>query len=104
MIDAHTVYLLRMRAAAPATKLPRWQPFEVTAESDGKALGSVPLRVELANWFSRSKAFLLSGGSSTSFQGVPEPGPRSRLRLQIFPLLRKCEHHKRGSSLNRRQR
>jgi LmbE family N-acetylglucosaminyl deacetylase len=49
-IDAHTVYFLRVQAAAPATKVPGWQAFEVTAQTDGKPLGSVPLRVELASW------------------------------------------------------
>ena len=49
-IDPHTRYFLRVRAAAPATKLPGWQQFSVSAESSGKSLGTVPLRVELANW------------------------------------------------------
>jgi hypothetical protein len=49
-IDAHTKYFLRVQAAAPATKLAGWQQFVVSAESGGKTIGTVPLRVELASW------------------------------------------------------
>ena len=49
-IEAHTKYFLRVQAAAPATKLSGWQQFVVSAESSGKTIGSVPLRVELASW------------------------------------------------------
>lgn len=49
-IDPHTRYYLRLQAAAPSTKLKGWQEFKVSAEADGKSLGMVPLRVELANW------------------------------------------------------
>jgi hypothetical protein len=49
-IDPHSRYFLRVQAEAPASKLPGWQQFVVSAESDGKSLGKVPLRVELANW------------------------------------------------------
>jgi LmbE family N-acetylglucosaminyl deacetylase len=49
-IDAHTTYFLRVQAAAPATRLAGWQQFVVSAESGGKTIGAVPLRVELASW------------------------------------------------------
>ena len=49
-IDAHTKYFLRVQALAPATKQPGWQQFVVSAESAGKSIGKVPLRVELASW------------------------------------------------------
>jgi LmbE family N-acetylglucosaminyl deacetylase len=50
VVDAGARYFLRVQAAAPATKLPGWQHFTVTAQADGKSLGSVTLQVELANW------------------------------------------------------
>jgi LmbE family N-acetylglucosaminyl deacetylase len=49
-VEPHAQYFLRVHATAPATRLAGWQEFTVTAESDGKNLGTVPLRVELANW------------------------------------------------------
>lgn len=49
-VDPHTRYFLRVQAAAPASKLPGWQNFTVTAESNGRSLGTVRLRVELENW------------------------------------------------------
>lgn len=49
-IDAHTKYFLRIQAAAPATKQIGWQQFVVSAESGGRNIGRVPLRVELASW------------------------------------------------------
>ena len=49
-VESHTQYFLRVHATAPATRLAGWQEFTVTAESDGKSLGTVTLRVELANW------------------------------------------------------
>ena len=49
-IEPHTRYFLRVQAAAPATKLSGWQQFKVSAEANGKSIGTVPLRVELANW------------------------------------------------------
>ena len=49
-VDAHTTYFLRVQAAAPATKLPGWQQFVVSADSGGTTVGTVPLRVELASW------------------------------------------------------
>ncbi len=48
-IPPHTQYYMRVRAAAPATKLPGWQQFTVSAESGGKNIGTVPIRVELSN-------------------------------------------------------
>jgi hypothetical protein len=49
-IQPHTRYFLRVQATAPATKLSGWQEFRVSAETDGKRIGTVPVRVELANW------------------------------------------------------
>jgi LmbE family N-acetylglucosaminyl deacetylase len=49
-IDAHSSYYLRLVAKAPSSKLPGWQQFKVSAESDGRNLGSVSLRIELADW------------------------------------------------------
>lgn len=49
-IEAHTKYFVRVQALAPGTKQTGWQQFVVSAESDGKAIGIVPLRVELASW------------------------------------------------------
>jgi hypothetical protein len=49
-VGAHTQYFLRVRAAAPQTRLAGWQQFTVSAESQGRSLGTVPLRVELAGW------------------------------------------------------
>jgi hypothetical protein len=47
-VPAHSQYLLRVQAAAPATKLPGWQQFSISAQSAGKSIGTVPLRVELS--------------------------------------------------------
>jgi LmbE family N-acetylglucosaminyl deacetylase len=41
-------YYMRAQAAAPAEIRPDWQMFTVTAESGGKTIGTVPLRVQLA--------------------------------------------------------
>lgn len=49
-IDPQTKCFLRVQATAPGTKLAGWQQFEVSADSDGKPLGTIALRVELANW------------------------------------------------------
>ena len=49
-IGPHTRYYVRLRAAAPSTKLSGWQTFKVSAEADGKSLGNVSLQVELASW------------------------------------------------------
>lgn len=49
-VDPQTKYFLRLQAAAPATKQAGWQQFEVSAESHGKSLGKVSLRVEMAGW------------------------------------------------------
>jgi hypothetical protein len=49
-IDPQTKYFLRVQATAPGTKLAGWQQFEVSADSDGKSLGAIALRVELASW------------------------------------------------------
>jgi LmbE family N-acetylglucosaminyl deacetylase len=47
-VAPHSQYFLRVQAAAPATKLPGWQEFSVSAESAHKSIGTVPLRVELS--------------------------------------------------------
>lgn len=49
-VDPQTKYFLRVQATAPDTKLAGWQQFTVSADSDGKSLGTIALRVELANW------------------------------------------------------
>ena len=49
-IPPHTLYFLRVQAAAPGTTRPGWQQFKVFAESNRKSIGTVSLRVELANW------------------------------------------------------
>ncbi len=48
-VAPHSQYYARVQAVAPATKLPGWQQFTVSAESGGKSIGTVPLRVELSN-------------------------------------------------------
>ncbi len=48
-VDAHARYFLRVLAAAPATKLPGWQPFTVTAKDGDLKIGTVPIRVELSD-------------------------------------------------------
>jgi LmbE family N-acetylglucosaminyl deacetylase len=48
-VPAHSQYYLRVLATAPATKLPGWQEFAVSAESANKRIGTVPLRVELSD-------------------------------------------------------
>jgi hypothetical protein len=50
LVDPHSRNYVRVRAAAPSTQFPGWQPFKVSAEADGRSLGKVALRVELANW------------------------------------------------------
>lgn len=47
-IEPHTRYFARVLADAPATKLAGWQNFTVTADADGKAIGTVPMRAELS--------------------------------------------------------
>jgi hypothetical protein len=49
-IEAHRKYFLRVQALAPATKQAGRQQFVVSAESGGKGIGRLPLRVELAGW------------------------------------------------------
>jgi LmbE family N-acetylglucosaminyl deacetylase len=48
-VPAHAQYFARVTADAPSTKLPGWQKFIVTGESENKSLGTVPIRVELSN-------------------------------------------------------
>jgi LmbE family N-acetylglucosaminyl deacetylase len=47
-VPGHSEYYLRVQAAAPNSKLPGWQEFAVSAESGGKNIGTVPIRVELS--------------------------------------------------------
>ncbi len=49
-IEPHTRYFLRVRAASPAKTRSEAQQFKVSAESAGKSLGTISLRVELAGW------------------------------------------------------
>ncbi len=48
-VPAHGHYYARVRAVAPGDKLPGSQQFTVTAESGGKNIGTVPLRVEVSS-------------------------------------------------------
>ncbi len=47
-VEPHARYFLRVRAAPPATSLPGWQQFRVSAESDGQSLGTISIRAELS--------------------------------------------------------
>jgi uncharacterized membrane protein len=47
-VAPHSRYNLRVQATAPATKLPGWQQFEVTATTGNESIGTVPIRVELS--------------------------------------------------------
>jgi LmbE family N-acetylglucosaminyl deacetylase len=47
-VPPHSRYYVRVQAAAPATKLPGWQQFAISAESENKSLGTVPIRAELS--------------------------------------------------------
>ena len=47
-VGPHSQYFLRVQASAPSAKLPGWQEFAVSAESDNKNIGTVPIRVELS--------------------------------------------------------
>jgi hypothetical protein len=47
-VAPHGEYYLRVLAAAPATKLPGWQQFTVSAQSGNKTFGSVQMRAELS--------------------------------------------------------
>ncbi len=46
----HSRAFTRMRAQAPPILVSGWQQFKVTAQSGGKAIGSVPLRIEMGDW------------------------------------------------------
>ncbi len=48
-VGPHTEYYARVQADAPSTKLPGWQNFTVSAASESKSLGTVPIRVELSD-------------------------------------------------------
>ncbi len=48
-IAPHSQYYLRVLAAAPATKLPGWQQFAISAEAGHKSIGTVPVRAELSD-------------------------------------------------------
>lgn len=47
-VDAHTSYFLRVQAAAPNTKLPGWQKFEVSAQDGSQSIGTLSFRAELS--------------------------------------------------------
>ena len=47
-VPGHSEYYLRVQAVAPSSKLAGWQGFAVSAESGGKNIGTVPIRVELS--------------------------------------------------------
>lgn len=49
-IGPHQRYYLRLVANGPATVVPGWHQFSVTASSEGKVIGTVELRVELKPW------------------------------------------------------
>jgi hypothetical protein len=48
-VDPHATYQVRVQADAPSTKLPSWQNFVVSGESENKSMGTVPIRVELSD-------------------------------------------------------
>jgi LmbE family N-acetylglucosaminyl deacetylase len=48
-IAPRSQYYLRVLAAAPATRLPGWQQFAVSAEAEHKSIGTVPIRAELSD-------------------------------------------------------
>ncbi len=48
-VAPHSRYYLRVQALAPASKLPGWQEFTVTATTADKNIGTVPWRVELSD-------------------------------------------------------
>ena len=47
-VAAHSRFYLRVLATAPSTKIPGWQEFSIAAESNGKPIGTVPIRAELS--------------------------------------------------------
>jgi LmbE family N-acetylglucosaminyl deacetylase len=48
-IAPHSQFYLRVLAVAPPTKLPGWQEFTISAESQNKTIGTVPVRAELSD-------------------------------------------------------
>lgn len=48
-IAPHTRYFVKVRAAAPATRLAGWQQFSVSTQSGSKNIGRIPIRVELSD-------------------------------------------------------
>jgi LmbE family N-acetylglucosaminyl deacetylase len=48
-VEPRSQYYVRLRANAPAAKIPGWQNFTVSGKLDGKSIGTVPIRVELSN-------------------------------------------------------
>jgi hypothetical protein len=48
-IAPHSQFYLRVLAVAPPTKLPGWQEFTISAESQNKTIATVPIRVELSD-------------------------------------------------------
>lgn len=47
-VAPHSLYFLRVQAAAPSAKLPGWQEFIISAESGNSVIGAVPVRAELS--------------------------------------------------------
>ena len=47
-VAPHGEYYLRVLAVAPATKLPGWQQFTVSAKSGNRSIGTVQMRAELS--------------------------------------------------------
>jgi hypothetical protein len=48
-VEPRSEYYVRVQADAPATRLPGWQQFTVSATSDHQSIGSVPIRIELSS-------------------------------------------------------
>jgi LmbE family N-acetylglucosaminyl deacetylase len=48
-VDPHGEYSLHLQAKTPATKATGWQMITIKAESGGKSIGTIPLRVRLDN-------------------------------------------------------
>ena len=47
-VAPHAQYYVRVQATAPATKLPGWQQFTVSAQSENKTIGTISIRAELS--------------------------------------------------------
>lgn len=49
-VGPHTRYYVHVQTVAPPTKLPGWQNFSISAESENKELGTISFRSELTDW------------------------------------------------------